>query len=163
MNDRLIQHSADLESLSAHVKHRPVRAGDSNFLSYIGNGYFGLSMSDVKEELFVAAFGQSRTLTVPVAFKPLVHVSNSEFENYQSARLVNYVKGLLHDVMCYNGGTQDQNADISISRVLYAHRAIPEVFVQELKISNPTGADQFFTLERQGIANWPSAVSSEKT
>ena len=113
VNDRLVQHSADLESLNGHIKHKPVRTGDSNLLPYIGNGYFGLSVSDeAGEELFIAAPGQSRTLTVPVSFKPVIHVANSEYESHQSARVVNYVKGLIHDVKCYDDGVDGQNADI---------------------------------------------------
>ena len=46
---------------------------------------------------------------------------------------------------------------------MYAHRAIPEVFVQEIKITNLTGSDLIFQLERHGITNWPSASSSERT
>jgi hypothetical protein len=103
--------------LNAHVKHRPLRSGDSNYLSFIGNGYFGLSDSDsAGQELYIAAAGQTRTLTVPVNFKPTVHIVNNEFDNYQSAKVVNYVKGLLHDVTCYedNNG-EDSDLYINLS------------------------------------------------
>ena len=71
--------------------------------------------------------------------------------------------GLLFDVVCYDDGLEGSSGDISLSRRIYAHRAIPEVLVQEIKITNPTGSDQVFQLERQGITNWPSASSSERT
>ena len=43
--------------------HKPHRPGDSNYLPYIGNGYFGLSLSDARENLFVSPAGHFRTLT----------------------------------------------------------------------------------------------------
>lgn len=150
--------------LNAHVKHKPPRADDSNYLPYIGNGHFGLSDSGSEQELFISASGLTRTLTVPVNFKPVVHISNSEFEDNQSAKVVNYVKGLIHDVICYDDGDEaSSKGDISISRQLFAHRGIPEVFVQEVKITNPTGKDHFFRMERLGISNWGSASSTERT
>ena len=163
-----MQHSADLKSLNGFIKHMPTsRPEDSNNLAYIGNGHFGLALSDTSsEQLFITATGQhksSRTLSVPVSFKPLIHASNNEDESSTSARVVNFYKGLLHHVMCYDDGIEGSSGDISISRQIYAHRSIPEVLVQEIRISNPSGKDQFFQLERQGIVNWLSASSSEKT
>ena len=131
-------------------------------------------------------------VTVPVSFQPVIHITSNEYENrenQQSARVVNFVKGnvkietnnliqylkcfhefffsinsgLLFDVVCYDDGLEGSSGDISLSRRIYAHRAIPEVLVQEIKITNPTGSDQVFQLERQGITNWPSASSSERT
>jgi len=166
VNDKTIHHSGDLDALNGHIMHKPHRPGDSNYLPYIGNGYFGLSMSDVRENLFVSPAGHFRTLTVPVSFQPVIHITSNEYENrenQQSARVVNFVKGLLFDVVCYDDGLEGSSGDISLSRRIYAHRAIPEVLVQEIKITNPTGSDQVFQLERQGITNWPSASSSERT
>ena len=77
--------------------------------------------------------------------------------------LFSKISGLLFDVVCYDDGLEGSSGDISLSRRIYAHRAIPEVLVQEIKITNPTGSDQVFQLERQGITNWPSASSSERT
>ena len=55
--------------------------------------------------------------------------------------------GLLFDVVCYDDGLEGSSGDISLSRRIYAHRAIPEVLVQEIKITNPTGSDQVFQLD----------------
>ena len=93
------------------------------------------------QDLFIPASSSTGSLSVPVYFKPIVHLSNSESENYQTAKVTNYLKGLVHDVTCFVDGN---DGDISISRQSYAHRAIPEVLVQDIKIHNPTGQDQFF-------------------
>lgn len=163
VNDKIIQHSTDLAAFNAHVQHRPFPiSGDSDFLPYVGNGLFGLSLSDISQELFISTQSSSRTLTVPVSFKPLITVKNDLDLDSKSAKVVNYVKGLIHDVTCYDDGLEGSSGDISISRQIYAHRTIPEVLVQEIRITNPTGADQLFQLERLGISNWKSASSSEK-
>ena len=53
--------------------------------------------------------------------------------------LFSKISGLLFDVVCYDDGLEGSSGDISLSRRIYAHRAIPEVLVQEIKITNPTG------------------------
>ena len=158
LSDKIVQHTADLQAHNAHVSHQPSRQEDSTFLSYIGNGHFGLALSE-SQDLFIPGAGPTGSLSVPVYFKPMVHLSNSEFESYQTAKVTNYLKGFVHDVTCFNDKT---DGDISISRQSYAHRSIPEVLVQDIKIHNPTGQDQFFRMERQGITNWPSSSSSER-
>lgn len=86
-----------------------------------------------------------------MAFKPVIRVTNNDYSsNEQSARLINYVKGVMLDVMCIDDGFEGTSGDISVSRQIYAHRAIPEVLVQEIKVINPTGKDQSFRLERLG-------------
>ncbi len=163
INDKLIQHTSDLAFFNAHIKHRPLRGGDSDYLPYVGNGHFGVSMTEAGQEMFVAARGQSRTLGVPVSFQPIVQVTNRNGGgDSHSAKVVNYVKGLVHEVVCYDYGQDDYN-DLSVSRQVYAHRAIPEVLVQEIKISNPTAEDQTFILDRPGAsASWKSAQTSTK-
>jgi len=156
VGDKIIQHSADLQADNAHVRHKPSRPDDSTFLHYIGNGHFGLAMSEEsKPSLFIPTAGPTRSLSVPVSFQPLVRLSNNERESYQTAQVTNYVKGLVHDVTCFAD-------DISVSQQIYAHRAIPEVLVQDIKIHNPSGQDQYFRMERQGITNWPTSSSSER-
>ena len=160
VGDKIIQHSADLQADNAHVRHQPSRPDDSTFLPYIGNGHFGLAMSEESKSLFIPSAGPTRSLSVPVSFQPLVHLSNSERESYQTAQVTNYLKGLVHDVTCF--ADDGSNSDISASQQIYAHRAIPEVLVQDIKIHNPSGQDQYFRMERQGITNWPTSSSTER-
>ena len=161
VSDKIIQHSADLQAHNAHVRHQPSRPDDSIFLPYVGNGHFGLSITseESKPSLFIPSAGPTRSLSVPVSFQPIVQLSNSEHESYQKAQVTNYLKGLVHDVTCFADGS---GSDLSSSQQIYAHRAIPEVLVQDIKIHNPSGQDQYFRLERQGITNWPTASSSER-
>ena len=162
INDKLLQYESNFQNLNAHVKHRPLRSGDSNYLPYVGNGYFGVSDSEADQNLFISGSGQTRTLSVPVQYKPVVHVTSNEFENHQSAKMVNYAQGFIQEFMCFEDSDDTSKKDISVSRQIFAHRSIPEILVQEIKIHNPSGKDQFFRTERLGISNWPSAISREK-
>jgi len=91
-----------------------------------------------------------------------VHISSSDLSDFQSAKVVNYAKGFIHEVSCYSNLEDASKRDISVSRQLFAHRSIPEIFVQQFKIDNPSGQDQYFTESRIGISNWASATTREK-
>ena len=82
-----------------------------------------------------------------------MHISSSDLSDSQSAKVVNYAKGLIHEVSCYSNLDDASKRDISVSRQLFAHRSIPEIFVQQFKIDNPSGQDQYFT----GKINFSSA------
>ena len=53
--------------------------------------------------------------------------------------------------------------ELGLSNVYYAHRAIPNVLVQEVKVTNPTGKNLLLNVERLGISNWRDSVSKSKT
>ena len=76
-----------------------------------------------------------------------MHISSSDLSDFQSAKVVNYAKGFIHEVSCYSNLDDASKRDISVSRQLFAHRSIPEIFVQQFKIDNPSGQDQYFTGE----------------
>ena len=89
INDKLKQHETDIQNFNAHIKHRPVRTGDLNHLPYVGNGFFGLSDSESEQNFYISAAGHYRTLSVPVQFKPIVHILSTDFEDSQSAKVCN--------------------------------------------------------------------------
>ena len=70
-----------------------------------------------------------------------------------TASVVSYLKGLIHTVDCYRVGASREQ-DFSVDNQVYAHRAIPHVLVQELKVTNPTSSDKLFNVERMGISGW---------
>ena len=104
----------------------------TGFLKILSNGNKILKSKLMTVPSYMIIFNFSFLLSI-------VHITSNEYENEQSARVVNYVKGLLFDVVCYDDGLEGSSGDISINRRIYAHRAIPEVLVQEIKITNPTG------------------------
>ena len=100
-----------------------------------------------------------------VNYKPVVKLSvDRDFvpiRSQHTASVVSYLKGLIHTVECYRvGGSREP--DFSVDHQVYAHRTIPHVLVQEIKVSNPTSSDKLFNIERMGIAKWDGAESTIK-
>ena len=91
IDEKLKQHETDIQNFNAHVKHRPVRPGDLNHLPYVGNGFFGLSDSESEQNFYISAAGHYRTLSVPVQYKPIVHVIGTDYGDSQSAKVCIYV------------------------------------------------------------------------
>ena len=174
IEDKLINlYRQDLSHLNGHIIHSPLLPNDSDYLSYVGNGHFGI-VTDSHEATFkIKLSGQQNVLGADVRFKPLVKVKqDNDFARGQaadisSASVLSYTKGISHSVECYSEGGFTKKGiisdpEFSISQQIYAHRAIPQVLVQEIKLSNPTSTDKLFNLERIGITNWSSAKSHSK-
>jgi len=177
----------DLQSFSAHIRHSPKLSGEqgkANYLEYVGNGHFGLAPpqaagadffdgADIALEgghaLHDASFyirgGNQRVLRTKVNYQPVLKLSvDRDFvpvRSQHTASVVSYRKGLIHTVECYRVGASKEK-DFSVDHQVYAHRAIPHVLVQEIKISNPTSSDKLFNIERIGISKWDGAESNIK-
>ncbi len=106
-----------------------------------------------------------------VPFRPSVVVTPAENTGasistpVESAAIVHYTHGLVHAVSCYRdpsdyGGDGDK---LGVSSVHYAHRSIPGVLVQEVKVTNPSANTATFNVERIGIDGWEGARTSMKT
>jgi hypothetical protein len=110
---------------------------------------------------------ESRCPLFQVPFRPSVSVVPSDASAATStpverAAVVHYTNGLVHTVGCYEGryGGEDR---LSVSSEHYAHRAIPGVLVQEVKVTNPTRNTALFNVERIGIDGWEGARTITKT
>ena len=178
IEDKLVnQYKQDLLHMNGHIVHNPwLPHTDSNYLLYVGNGYFGIVTDSHESSFNIKLSGQQRVLGAPVNFKPLVKItqdndfSRGRIADKSSAAVLSYTHGLSHKVDCYSDSDAANNGigsigaepEFSVSQHIYAHRAIPQILVQEVKLSNPTGSDKLFSLERIGISNWNSAESHSK-
>ena len=52
---------------------------------------------------------------------------------------------------------------VTVSSKILAHRTVPGVLVQDVRVHNPTSALVQLSLERLGIANWETAKSLTRT
>jgi len=162
-------------------KLSPIPDGEEGdpFLEYVGNGHFGLAPpyasgashwsdgdatdfgSEKSHDLHDASFyirgGNQRVLRTRVNYKPVARLSvDRDFvpvRSQHTASVVSYLKGLIHTVDCNRVGASREQ-DFSVDNQVYAHRAIPHVLVQELKVTNPTSSDKLFNVERMGISGW---------
>lgn len=175
IEDRLLNlYKNDLLHLNGHIYHNPSLPQDSNYLMYVGNGHFGIVPDSHESTLKIKLSGQQNVLGADVRYKPLVRIKqDNDFTRGQkaessSATVLSYVKGVSHTVECYSDGSQTSNGvggepEFSVSQQIYAHRTIPQVLVQEIKLLNPTTTDKLFNLERIGISSWNSAESHQKS
>lgn len=88
----------------------------------------------------------------------------------ESATVVHYTNGFVHNVKCFQTAAslaapagKGKSKELGLSNVYYAHRAIPNVLVQEVKITNPSPKSVLLNVERLGISNWRDSVSKSKT
>jgi len=174
LEERLLNlYKSDLTHLNGHISHSTsLPYGDSNYLMYVGNGHFGIVTESHESTLKIKLNGPQDVLSADVRFKPLVKVKqDNDFARGQVAQkssgtVLSYVKGVSHSVECYSDGGEHRrhgaDPEFSVSQKIYAHRAIPQVLVQEIKLFNPTSSDKLFNFERIGIANWDSAKSHQK-
>lgn len=123
------------------------------FLPFVGNGKLALSpvaeLDPAERRLHILG---KRTLSVPVPFDPIVN-----FETFgghpKSATVSRYRTGTVEHCTCvhYAGGV------VSVRETFSAHRLIPSLFTQEIKVHNPTNAPLILRLSRKGWLGKPSA------
>lgn len=118
-----------------------------NFIPYVGNGLFGL---EIQRDAPLMIKSGRRNLALPVLFHPLVSVS-SRVAGQRDATVTDYLSGVVHRFQCFDSG-------YFVSYEYYAHRKHPNLFVQELKITNTKNqlADIDLTTARM---NWPAATT----
>ena len=123
-------------------------------LAYVGNGYFGMSVS-ANSEINIKS---RRTLSVPVQYKPLVYLTLAGEGEEERGSVTDYVKGSVTSVQCMSevGSFEEP---VTVTSNVMAHRTIPGVLIQDVRVHNPTSRTKQITLERLGIAQWDSAKS----
>ena len=147
LRDKLTRWQSNVGSYNAHNHTSPL-------LAYIGNGYFGMSVSPNSE----INIKSRRTLSVPVPYKPIVHLTLVG-EGEEEVGMVNdYIRGTVTSVQCMSevGSFEDP---VTVTSNVMAHRTVPGVLVQDIRVHNPTSQSKQINLERLGIAQWETAKS----
>lgn len=126
------------------------------FVPYVGNGLFGLVV-DANAHLMIKA---GRSLALPVNFHPIISVvaptsaaaSTLLRTAGQSASVVDYRNGVVHRFQCFEEG-------LDVAYDYYAHRRMPNVLVQEIRINNPRNVLIDVQLQGSRISDWSTAVT----
>lgn len=163
LDDRLTSFYTKAADFNAHIQHYTITYADNTIKSqplsqrnipYVGNGYFGLEIED-NAKLF-AKYG--RHLSQIVDYKPIISTiprSDGEILNDgKQAVVVDYINGIVHKFQCFGG-------EFSISHDFYAHRTIPNVFIQEIKTINLVNSLIDIELKAIGSKEWASANHRE--
>ena len=147
LRDKLARWQSNVGNYNAHNHTSPL-------LAYIGNGYFGMSVS-ANSEINIKS---RRTLSVPVPYKPLVQLTLVGEGEEEFGMVTDYVKGSVTSVQCMSevGSFEDP---VTVTSNVMAHRTVPGVLLQDVRVHNPTSQSKQIGLERLGIAQWETAKS----
>ena len=150
LRDKLTRWKGNVGSYSAHNHTSPL-------LAYVGNGYFGMSVSPNSE----INIKSRRTLSVPVPYKPLMYVTLVGEGEEEMGMVTDYVRGGVTSVQCMSevGSFEEP---VTVTSNVIAHRTVPGVLVQDIRVHNPTSQSKQITLERLGIAQWETAKSHSR-
>jgi len=156
LEDKLGRWAGLLAGGNGHVTYkRPAGDGgdEEDLLHYVGNGYIGMAVNP-DSDLNIKS---KRTLSSVVRYKPIVQLSLEGGEE-EAATVTDYKNGVVHLVQCLAHDRQDRDP-VVVTTAVYAHRTLPTVMVQDVKIYNPGSRTVRIDVEKGGISDWESAVS----
>uniref|UniRef100_A0A1B6IKJ1 Uncharacterized protein n=1 Tax=Homalodisca liturata TaxID=320908 RepID=A0A1B6IKJ1_9HEMI len=136
LENKLMMLQKSVDEFNANIQHEPLNTDENPFLPFVGNGMFGVV---IKQDSLIY-LRKDRVLTLPLNYHPIVWV---EFELMsKTARALDYVRGVAHTVSCYIN-------DICITSQYYAHRTLPNIFVQDIEVVNPASYNAKVYLSRE--------------
>ncbi|KAL1110351.1 hypothetical protein AAG570_007882, partial [Ranatra chinensis] len=135
LEDRLTPFHIEALEFNANIQFITDEAEGDSYLPFVGNGMIGLVISP-DSPIYIKS---SRTLSLPINWHPIVTVNGGD--RSKEAIVTHYLSGVATRYQCIDNGLQ-------VTYHYYAHRTLPYVFVQDIKIvnSNPHPVD--FTLSR---------------
>ncbi|XP_040062762.1 uncharacterized protein KIAA2013 homolog isoform X2 [Ixodes scapularis] len=131
----------DVGNFDANLYRSYESSTDKRLLSFVGNGKVGFSV-DNDNTLYVH---NNRTLSLALPFHPGVEIIYPD-ASHQEGTVVHFVKGTVFRYQCFN----KRRKTISVSHTYYAHRTIPSLLVQNIKIVNPLSDPITFGVEQKG-------------
>lgn len=159
LDDRLTSFYTKAADFNAYIQHYTISYEDNTIKSqpinqrnipYVGNGYFGLEIDD-QAKLFTK---YGRHLSQIVEYQPIITTiprsDNKILLDGKQAIVIDYINGIVHKFQCFG-------SEFSISHDFYAHRTIPNVFIQEIKTINLVNSLIEIELKSMGSKNWATA------
>lgn len=144
LSDRLTAFLDSASNFDANIRHTPLYDSENQFIPFVGNGKLGVVVES-SGEMYLKS---GRVLSVRVPFRPVITLSLSEIEP-KEASILHYTTGLFHRFHCFNR----QTGSLDVHYVHYTHRTMPSLFLQEIKITNPTDSDVYFDVTMLGISD----------
>ncbi|XP_014206584.1 uncharacterized protein KIAA2013 homolog [Copidosoma floridanum] len=148
IRERLAGFYFDSVEYNANILFDPPKDDQYPYLPYVGNGVFSVPIQQ-ESRLYIK---NGRTLSLPVKWQPLITYPISESTIYREATVTQYTKGIVYKYQCFRDGHH-------IQYQYYAHRVLEGIFIQEIKISNPSGILQEFPFKAQAPVYWTDALT----
>ncbi|XP_076068171.1 uncharacterized protein KIAA2013 homolog isoform X2 [Oratosquilla oratoria] len=134
---------------NAHVIHSPPEPDERPFLPYIGNGLLGITL-DQDSPIYIKG---GRTLSVPINYRPVTLISIDGM-NVKEAIVTEYTSGIIYRIQSWD---RPGVRPIDITYQYYAHRTLPNLLLQDIKVINPTEDNIIVDVDHMGLGDWPSA------
>ena len=147
IKDRLTSFYSESFEYNVNIRHVPVEKEEKPYVAYVGNGIFGIEINK-NSQIFIK---QGRSLSLNSLIHPILFLQNYYMTTYKEAIVTNYLTGIVHVFQCYEGG-------VYASFQYYAHRTHQTIFVQDIKISNPTDINFDVYVQSNKIVAWPNSV-----
>lgn len=135
----------------AHVLHVPAREEEKPYIPYVGNGLLGISL-DQESPIYIR---NGRTLSLPVNYRPITLVS-VDGAAVKEAIVTEYTTGVVHRIQSWE---QPGVGSLDVTYQTFAHRSMPALLLQDIKVINPTGQDAIVDLEQMGLGDWSAATT----
>lgn len=113
-----------------------------HFLPFVGNGKIAINVGKSDNSFNILG---KRALDIAIPFYPIVEVDYSGADSRQ-ANVIRLKEGIVNRFTCFDY----LKKSASIKETFYAHRLIPALFVQEIKITNPSDVPLIIKLNRKG-------------
>uniref|UniRef100_V5HZ53 Uncharacterized protein n=1 Tax=Ixodes ricinus TaxID=34613 RepID=V5HZ53_IXORI len=133
---------SDVGNFDANLYRSYESSTDKRLLSFVGNGKVGFSV-DNDNTLYVH---NNRTSSLALPFHPGRGNYLSGMHRIKRALWFTLCKGTVFRYQCFN----KRRKTISVSHTYYAHRTIPSLLVQNIKIVNPLSDPITFGVEQKG-------------
>uniref|UniRef100_A0A914BWI6 Uncharacterized protein n=1 Tax=Acrobeloides nanus TaxID=290746 RepID=A0A914BWI6_9BILA len=122
-------------------------------VSFIGNGYIGMDV--VKDRQILLALNDSKGFTISTSFYPLVELEMNSVAKQSAHVLSDFNEGNSKAIFC----TVVENKCVCANHQIYMHRTRPNVLVQEIRFSNPSGSALDFTFSHSQPSGWDKQES----
>ena len=159
INDKIDIYVLEAKDFDSHIIYPPsadstsddVQVQNANkLLHFVGNGVVGAETRQ-DSPLYIKS---DKVLSLAVPFQPITSVFHEHGDQSKEASVLQFVHGLAHKIQCipYKGSC------LTVTHQIYAHRTIPHLLVQDIKITNPTDEDVILSTERGGLSKWLTSV-----
>ena len=143
-----------IRSSDAVVRHKPLREseGEHPYPMYVGNGKIAAAF-DSQNGAFIRL---NRALSIPVKFYPVVQ-THIDDESVQEAFALDMKTGIAYRMQ----SMATPSGCVSVGSQIYAHRSRPTLFIQDIRIQNPTKFPVVIELDQMGALGWKESTTEQ--
>ena len=98
---------------------------------------------------------------MPVQYKPLVSLSLEDGGGEEVGVVTDYLRGAVTTVQCLAAASAGEA--VTVTTTVLAHRRVPGVLVQDVRVHNPTAAAVRLSVDRLGVAGWDATKAATRT